>query len=69
MEITIYLNDDQADTLRSGRDLDIKSVLMDLVMPEFESVDPIGQCQDCLREFDKDELSLEGEYMLCGDCR
>ena len=48
MEITIYLNDDQADTLRSGRDLDIKSVLMDLVMPEFESVDPIGQCQDCV---------------------
>jgi hypothetical protein len=42
---------------------------VDLVMPEFESVDPIGQCQDCLREFDKDELSLEGDYMLCGDCR
>ena len=69
MEITIHLNDDQADTLRSGRDLDIKPMLMDLVMAEFESVDPICQCQDCLREFDKDELSLEGDYMLCSDCR
>ena len=33
MEITITLNDDQVDTLRSGRRLDIQSVLMDLVMP------------------------------------
>ena len=48
MEITIHLNDDQADTLRSGRELDIKSMLIDLVMAESESVDPIGPGQQCL---------------------
>ena len=57
MEITITLNDDQMDTLRSGRRLDIQSVLMDLVMPEFESADPIGVCQSCYGEYDKDELT------------
>ena len=43
MEITITLNDDQVDTLRSGRRLDIQSVLMDLVMPEFQSADTLRE--------------------------
>ena len=75
MEITITLNDDQMDTLRSGRRLDIQPVLMDLVMPEFESADPIGVCQSCYGEYDKDELTeddgtcgYEG-FMLCDNCR
>ena len=66
MEITITLNDDQMDTLRSGRRLDIQSVLMDLVMPEFESADTLQECDGCLGEFEQNELDSD---MLCGTCR
>ena len=66
MEITITLNDDQIDTLRSGRRLDIQSVLMDLVMAEFESADTLRECDGCLGEFEEDNLDSD---MLCGDCR
>ena len=66
MEITIHLNDDQIDTLRSGRRLDIQSVLMDLVMAEFESADTLRECDGCLGEFEEDNLDSD---MLCGSCR
>ena len=66
MEITITLNDDQIDTLRSGRRLDIQSVLMDLVMPEFQSADTLRECDGCFDEFEENELDSD---MLCGNCR